>query len=80
MTQQRKLYFFVILAAAMLLLGSAAHVQNESLRWMQREIWRRGGIATVVAEREVRMGERWYVSCFQRGFTIRRNRQCLCES
>jgi len=28
---------------------------------------RRGGIATVVAEREVRVGERWYVSCFQRG-------------
>jgi hypothetical protein len=23
------------------------------------------GIATVVVEREVRVGERWYVSCFQ---------------
>ncbi len=27
---------------------------------------RRGGGATVVAEKEVRVGERWYVSCFQR--------------
>ena len=26
-----------------------------------------GGIATVVVEREVRVGERWYVSCFQWG-------------
>jgi hypothetical protein len=25
------------------------------------------GVATVVAEREARVGERWYVSCFQRG-------------
>ena len=29
-----------------------------------------GGIATVVVEREVRVGERWYVSCFQRGQMI----------
>ena len=42
------------------------------------EIWRRGGIRTVVVEWEVRVGERWYVSCFQRVFTIRKNRECLC--
>jgi hypothetical protein len=29
-----------------------------------------GGIVSVVVEREVRVGERWYVSCFQRGFLI----------
>jgi len=29
-----------------------------------------GGIATVVVEREVRVGECWYVSCFQRGQMI----------
>jgi hypothetical protein len=39
--------------------------------------WRRGGIASVVAEREVRVGERWYVSRLQRGLTIRGDRQCL---
>jgi hypothetical protein len=43
-----------------------------------REIWRRGGIATVVVEREVRVVERWYASCFQCRFSIRRNRQRLC--
>ena len=32
----------------------------------------REGIAAVVAEKEVRVGDCWYVSCFQRGFTIRR--------
>jgi hypothetical protein len=32
--------------------------------------WRRGGIATVVVEREVRVGERWYVYCFQYNFLI----------
>jgi hypothetical protein len=30
----------------------------------------RGGIAIVVVEREVTIGERWYVSCFQRDFLI----------
>jgi len=30
----------------------------------------RGRIATVVAEEEARVGERWYVSCFQRGLLI----------
>jgi hypothetical protein len=38
-----------------------------------------GGIEGVVVEAEVTVGGRWYASCFQRGFTIRRNRQCLCE-
>jgi hypothetical protein len=37
-----------------------------------------GGIVSVVAEREVRVGERWYASCFQRRFPIRGNRLCLC--
>ncbi len=32
------------------------------------KIWRRGGIVSVVAEWEVTVGERWYVSCFQRDF------------
>jgi hypothetical protein len=43
-------------------------------------LWRRGGIATVVVDEEVRIGERWFVSCFQRRLSIRRNRQCLCGS
>jgi hypothetical protein len=34
------------------------------------KFWRRGGIATVVVEREVSVGERWDVSCFQRGQMI----------
>jgi hypothetical protein len=37
-----------------------------------------GGIATVVVEGEVRVGQRWYVSCFQRTVSIWRNRQYLC--
>ena len=39
-----------------------------------------GGIVVAVVEGQVTVGERWYVSCFQRGFTIRGNRQCLCGS
>ena len=46
--------------------------------WASNQNGGEGGIATVVVEREVRVGERWYVSCLQRVFTISRNRQCLC--
>jgi hypothetical protein len=37
-----------------------------------------GEIEALVGEREATVGERWYVSCFQRALTIRRNRQCSC--
>ena len=37
-----------------------------------------GGIVAPVAEWEVRVGERWDVSCFQHGCLISKNRECLC--
>src|SRR6266478_741077 len=48
------------------------------LRTVHKRSGGEGGIVSVVVEREVRVGERWYVSCFQRLLSIRRNRQCLC--
>jgi hypothetical protein len=45
------------------------------------EIWRGGGIATVVVERVVTVGQCWYVALvFNARFSIRRNRSCLCGS
>ena len=50
------------------LIGGWAHrlYRLDSLR-----LWRRGGIEAAVAAREATVGERWYVSCFQCGRTIR---------
>jgi len=46
-------------------------VQSESLVFkVLGKFLAERGIATVVAEREVRVGERWYVSCFQLGQMI----------
>jgi len=51
---------------------------SKSRRWIElEESGGEGGIATIVVEQEVRVGERQYVSSFQRRFPIRRNRHCL---
>ncbi len=66
-------------------LNQLDHGKSSSKGWNSHKhwvfcLWRRGGIATVVVKREVTVGERWYVSRFQRCFAIERNRQCLCGS
>jgi hypothetical protein len=55
----------------------ALNSEGTSCRYGTRKTWRRGEIEGVV-EREATVGERWYVSCFQHGCMIRRDRQCLC--
>ncbi len=56
---------YVLLVYLYLRVKILKRIVSKSLTLKVPNIWRRGGIATVVVEREVRVGERWYVSCFQ---------------
>lgn len=55
-------------------LGEFKHLQmSREQKGRAIKTWRRGGIEASIVEREVGVGERCYVSCFQTAFLIRTN-------